>query len=628
MSKWKFQPESLDSSSASTFRKLMLRQELSAEELIAREIIQNSDDAAERLRRELGKPDLPFRVDFRFRCLEGKEKQRFYKSTNIDEMFEVAQKVGQQQLGIKSTVDLSRLLDGSPLEILEMNDFGARGLKTSPRALTKSAYYNCLLTIGQSKDKNWSSGGSYGFGKSAFINGSRVGIVLAYSCFQATDQDDSATRRFGGVAYWSDFSVPGSGENRTGLATFGDPTIRLDWLDLPFEDELADQLAEQCGVIKRDKDDPATWGTTLLILCPAAEPEDLVPAIEKYWWPALIGPKPRIKVTVTDYNGLAKTLSPKQNPSYRNYLRAFELATSEATARGPYEMKKEIRYPDSDEKLGVFAAVTDPATCFDPKRSDGTSKESLVCLVRAPRMVVKYVEFGKGAAAAPFIEGIFVSNAGEELEKVLQAAEPPTHDYWWPKERTKQAELKRNDPEIHKVVFAIKKGLDHAVNTMKSLIKPPTIKEKTGLKNFGKLLSKLMSDDGDGPKPPSPVEPFSITFDDEPLPHLLGDGSVQYTTDVEVGLNPEAENDQYRLQIQFLYNVVQEEDRDGEAVAFDTTLLSGPTGFGGDPLVGVLAKGQSVSIRFTSEALDVGKSVSGQCRVKQVPAGTNQGATK
>jgi len=242
--------------------------------------------------------------------------------------------------------------------------------------------------------------------------------------------------------------------------------------------------------------------------------------------------------------------------------------------------------------------------------------------------VVKYIEFGKGAAAAPFVEGIFVSHDDQELEKILQAAEPPTHDYWWPRERIKQAELKRNDPEIYQVVFAIKKGLDQAVNAMKSMIKPPTIKEKTGLKNFGKLLSKLMSDDGDGPKPPSSVEPFSITFNDEPSPRLLGNGNVQYTTEVEIALNPEAEKDHYRLQIQFVYSVVQEEDRDGDAVSFETTLLSGPPGFGGDPLVGILAKGQSVSIRFTSEALDVGKSVSGQCRVKQVPVGSTQEMTK
>lgn len=619
MSDWKFQRESLDSSSASTFRKLMLRQELSAEELIAREIIQNSDDASEKLRRELGKPDIPFRVDFRFRSLEGTEKQQFFRATKVDELLKMAQHVGQQELGIRSSVDLSRLLGGGALEILEMNDFGARGLKTSPRALSKSAYYNCLLTIGHSKDKSVSSGGSYGFGKSAFINGSRVGVILAYSCFQATDKDDKATRRFGGVTYWSDFSEPGSGNNCTGLATFGDPKLDFGWLDLPFEDEMADELAGQCGISIRDKDDPSEWGTTLLILCPAAEPEDLIPAIEKYWWPALIGPKPRIKVTVSSYDGSSKTLSPRQNPSYKNFIRAYELATTEAPAQGPYEMKRTLKLPDGGSALGEFAAVADPTTCFDPKSSDGATKESLVCLMRAPRMVVKYVEFGRGAAAAPFIEGVFVSNEDEDLEQILQKAEPTTHDYWWPKERTKQTELKRNDPDIYKVVIAIKKELSLAVNAVKSLIKPPTIREKTGLKNFGKLLSKLMSDDGDGPKPPSPVEPFTINFDNEPSPQLLDDGSVQYNTDVEIALNPEADKDRYRLQIQFVYTVVQEEDRDGEVISLRTTLLRGDSEFGGDPLVGVLSKGQKVSIRFTSEAVDAGKSVSGQCRVKQIP---------
>jgi hypothetical protein len=628
MPSWKFQPESFDSSNASTFRKLMLRQELSAEELIAREIIQNSDDAADQLRRELDDQSLPFYLTFQFRRVEGKQKQQFFKHTGVDSLFKLARQVGQETLGIKATADLERLLGSGPLEILEMSDFGARGLKTSPKAMKKSAYYNCLLTIGQSKDKHWSSGGSYGFGKSAFINGSRVGIVLAYSCFQPTDKNDTATRRFGGVAYWSDFSLPGKGTNCTGLAAFGDPKNQHEWIDLPYEDEKADELAELCGLQKRDKDDPTTWGTTLLILCPAAEPEELHPAIEKFWWPALIGPNPRMKVTVTDYDGVSKTLSPKQNPLYRHFIRSYELATTDAVARGPYEMKQPIGNPELGEKFGVFAAVADPNTCFDPKRADGSSKEGHVCLVRAPRMIVKYVEYGRGAAAAPFIEGIFVSTEDHALEKVLQAAEPPTHDYWWPKERTKQTELKRNDPEIHKVVFSIKKGLDQAVNAMKAQIKPPTVKEKTGLKNFGKLLSRLMSDDGDGPKPPPPVEPFSIEFLDGPSPSAALDGGVSYTTDVEIAINSEAEKQEYELQIQFIYSVVQEEDRDGEVISCDSELMTSPGLFSGSPLVGLLKKGQSVRIRFKSESIDAGKSVSAQCRVKQRTASRSSGGAK
>lgn len=616
---WKFQQETFGSLDASGFRKLMVVQELAAEELLAREVIQNSTDAATKLRRETENDRIPFRMEFIFRQLDGSKKKKFIDATGLTDLFNRGIKVGSQKLGVHSDINLSEILGKGSLEVLEMSDFGARGLKVSPKAMKKSAYYNCLLTIAASKDKEDNSGGSYGFGKSAFINGSKVSVVFAYSCFAPSGKEDKATRRFGGVVYWNDHEIDGSAEGFTGLGAFGDPDNQLNWLDSPFEDEDADALAESCGLIVRDPKNIETYGTSLIVLCPSVEPEDLVPAIERYWWPALVGPQPKMKVLVTGYDGKLKQIAPKQNPGLRNFIRAFDLATTDQNANIPYELKKEIRSDSGALSLGIFAGVADPATCFDPKRSDNSSKESQVCLVRSPLMVVKYVDYGRGASSAPFIEGIFVSSDDAKVEKLLQAAEPATHDYWWPKGTAPKNSMKRNSPEIYNVVYSVKKGLDQAVTSLKLAIKPPIVKERTGLKNFGKLISSMMSADGKGDGDiEKEVTPFKLDFLEDPSPELYKPGMVTFFSEVQVTVDPKAPNDAYRIQVNFNYSEVLEEEGQGDIVNHSFKILEGPSGFGVDGSSGNLKKGEQVRIRFISDPVDAGKSLRGKCRIKDI----------
>ena len=625
-SHWKFQKETFGSLDASGFRKLMVVQELAAEELLAREVIQNSTDAAMKLRRETGNENIPFRMEFSFKQLSGSNKKNFISATNLDDLFGRGIKVGSETLGIHSEVNLSELINKGSLEVLEMSDFGARGLKVSPKSMKKSAYYNCLLTIAASKDKEDNSGGSYGFGKSAFINGSRVSVVFAYSCFAPSGKDDSATRRFGGVVYWNDHEFDGSTEGFTGLGAFGDPKKELNWLDSPFEDEDADALAEACGLMVRDPNNVETWGTSLIVVCPSIEPEDLVPAVERYWWPALVGPKPKMKVQITGYDGKLKQISPKQNPSLRSFIRAFELASSDQIANSPYELKREIQAESGTSSLGIFAGVADPATCFDPKRSDGSSKESQVCLVRSPLMIVKFVDFGRGASSAPFIEGIFVASSDAKVEKLLQAAEPATHDYWWPKGSVPKNAMKKNSPEIYNVVYSIKKGLEQAVLSLKAAIKPPVVKERTGLKNFGRLLSSMMTatDKGDDGKEKEST-PFRLDFIEDPAPEMYKPGYVKFVSEVLVTIDPKANKDVYNIQINFGYSEVLEEDGQGESVSHTFEILEGPQGFGVSGSSGNLKRNEQVRVRFISDPVDAGKSLRGKCRIKDI---SKQGTPK
>lgn len=89
--KWKFQKQTFGAVNASTFRKLMARKELSASELIAREIIQNSEDAAQKFRKELKREDILFRMEFTFRRLEATDKTRFFEQTGVDGIIRYSQ---------------------------------------------------------------------------------------------------------------------------------------------------------------------------------------------------------------------------------------------------------------------------------------------------------------------------------------------------------------------------------------------------------------------------------------------------------------------------------------------------------------------------------------------------------
>ena len=75
---WKFQQETFGSLDASGFRKLMVVQELAAEELLAREVIQNSTDAATKFRREIENDQIPFRMEFIFHQFDGLKKKEVH----------------------------------------------------------------------------------------------------------------------------------------------------------------------------------------------------------------------------------------------------------------------------------------------------------------------------------------------------------------------------------------------------------------------------------------------------------------------------------------------------------------------------------------------------------------------
>jgi hypothetical protein len=594
---------------ASTFRKVLGKQS-SVANLIAREIIQNSEDAS--LRLIDGRP-VEFSVEFSFSKMEGDKARDLYKQFAIDELLKTAQSIGEDTVGFSNLVDAGALLKDPVLDVLMMSDFGASGLVGDVSELHESSYYNCLFSVGTSANKEAGAGGSYGFGKSAFVNGSQIGTVIAYT--KTGPNAEKGSRRLGAVVYWNGHSV--GSDRKTGLGVLGNPENEYEWIDKPYEDQQAEEFAKLLGVPERE-DGPEGFGTTIIVLFPAIKPEELAPAIMRNWWPAFEGVTPKIKVAVTDYEGVRQLVAPRQDEDLKEIRRAYELATTDQQPQSDYEYKKEIK-DSSGRLLGVFAGSADPLTCNLVKLpgSDGRRvRFSRVALMRQPRLVVRYNNYAKGAAYAPYIEGVFVSNsADEEIEKILRACEPPAHDFWWPNDHAEFSEFKRNEKILAGVALEIREGIQKHVDEFRMKIKPPEVEQKTNLKDFGGFLGRLLRTSGTGPDPQPGTDPSFIHYEEGPVLIDSKEG-LRFRTVVEAGIPKDAPEEAYSFNVSWSYVVLADEDGNGEELESTVLVLGGPPAFDHKTLTGVLMRGEGVVLQADSEVIVDGMSVKARPKVQ------------
>src|SRR5690606_37463761 len=110
--------------------------------------------------------------------------------------------------------------------------------------------------------------------------------------------DDGVTARLLGCGYFRQFVI--DDVSYDGRAIFG----ILKELDggrpfyAPAENDEAHALAGKLGFRERRA---GQSGTSILIVDPLIEPAELLEAIEKWWWPALV--EQSMDVAVTDYDG-------------------------------------------------------------------------------------------------------------------------------------------------------------------------------------------------------------------------------------------------------------------------------------------------------------------------------------
>ena len=398
-----------------TFGKVFRSQGYSSADLLAREALQNSWDAALR-------GGVDFRFDAVFTTLADTSFMEFSGTLGIDELL-------QRRTKLESTVtypdqtSMRQAVADRRISVLQVSDFGTTGLSGHPREGYDSRLFRALYTLGSTqKDASTTGqGGSFGFGKSALISASTWRSVIAYTRFEPSAKDPASSRLVGWT-YWTDHRV--EGKSFEGRAIFGDRRENAE--PVPFEDERADELATSLGFPMRSlsRED---FGTTFMLIAPNVNATDLLASIERYWWPALTDRV--MSITVKDSTGQVHYPKPKQNPSLKPFIRAYELAVGRSEPQNPEtEVVPSAKWKKKDgKKHGVLALVVDPDQ--EPLESQqdeavGEWHNPTVALMRRPRMIIEYRNF---PSTHP-IRGVFV--ADDDVDEALRRVEPPLHDSW------------------------------------------------------------------------------------------------------------------------------------------------------------------------------------------------------
>lgn len=558
--------------------------------LMARELLQNSWDAAHDLKRTLGEKAPQFAITFRFRELVGDEKKDLVAILGLKAHAARVEQCDKSRLGLPEQTCLHEISDPNrPLRILEVIESGASGMY-GPWHQNKSHMYLALVSIGYT-EKPSGSGGSYGYGKAGLIASSSIRTVCAYTCFLPTTEEPTTTRRLLGMTYWGQHDLDGT--NYTGFARFGH------WMDstghavVPFENDRADEVAASLGFAVRSPAYPDELGTSFLIVDPTVEPLELVKAIERNWWPALI--ENDFAVTVLDYDGASIVPRPRTDPVLKTFIEAWQIAMGRTEADGEKSVVRSLLAKDTSaaQALGTLALTSDLggwSYADDTRGDDDVPRHySLVALTRSTRMVIEYHVCGQ---SAPYVRGVFIADPA--LNELLRDSEPKGHDAW----RKEGDEGLR--PEAARVAGEILEKIKSQVSYFRRRLKPPAPKaEEVVLPFYNELMGRIMRGSGKSVAiPEAKVRPVSVSLDygvesvDESFIRLKGSAEVQLSDNCQV--------DEADAVIEVAYHFV-EDDQLGDSVPVDLVLKGDWSSLGVGRVRARLSKAAPVRIQFASE---------------------------
>lgn len=338
-----------------------------------------------------------------------------------------------------------------------------------------SVLLRALMNIGEAQTRPGAAG-SYGFGKAAVAQASRIRVLLAYTCTPESESPDGVTRRLLGLTYWGTHRIDGvkyPGWGLFGKVSGGDVSA--------LEDEEADAMAELLDIPVRNPAIAEDRGTTFMIVDPSFGAEELKGAVQVFWWPLLQRTRDfHIDLTIWDEDGSQVSAEVDSDHSLLGpFVRSFLDAEAARSAIEPVEEKARV------VRKGL-AGVTSLAVKDEASPISG----SLVALMRSPLMVVKY-EKVKGAM--PDVLGVFVAH--ESANENLRRVEPAEHDKWHAK---KVAGLQAS-PEDIRVSKSVGSELKEAVGCLRETDPEPV----RGIAAFSQFFPAIDAKSA-GPRPPRP----------------------------------------------------------------------------------------------------------------------------
>ena len=535
--------------------------------LMAREVIQNSSDAAAELTAEMGNNAPDFEISFEFEALKGAAKASLVAALDLGSIAARSHNPSdaswRSRLGLDRDDSLDHLNEPSALNTLKVVERGTTGMY-GPFKGAKSKMYLALISLGYTAKQD-GAGGSYGYGKAGLIRGSAIRTVVAYSAFRERDDDPGVTRRLLGMTYWGQHDL--DDRSYTGFARFGkEQDSGAIW---PFENDEADAMAEQLGMDLRSPGNIDDFGTTFLLIEPTVRADDLSSAVARNWWPAL--EDGRMTVTVTAA-GSTTVPRPMKDPVLRTFVDAYHLATTDQDNAKPNQYRQSFRkatFGGRQLSLGGLGLVAEPGGwSYEPDIGNGdedVQQRSLVALVRGPRMVVEYLDAGR---ARPFVRGAFVADG--DVDELLRQTEPKAHDSW----QTRIDEA-GSDPQAPNVAAAVTKRVKDHVLKFRDQLKPDSRPaEDVRLPELERLFSRIFSSSSSkSGAPPAGERPFSITVEDRL--EAAGGGLIKLVGKMRFALAAHHTDEAAGVDISLSYRFVEDGGNGEEAVL----TIKAPAGF-------------------------------------------------
>lgn len=432
--------------------------------MFAREAIANSWDAYHLADRE----DPEFTIDCTFGTLKGADARSFRCAADL---IGLAGRVGdgtgraaRSVLGLDpETLDCLHGDPGSDVAFLRFEERFGGGMggawETGDSALDRA-----LMKVGWAQSLT-GAGGSYGYGKAAVAQGSKINSIIVYTCFPEDDAERGVTRRLLGITYWRPHAL--GRKKFTGWATYGGTADN--GVGGPLENAAADTVASMLGIPTRNPMDPCDLGTTVLVLDPAFGPEDLEAAVLVNWWPALLDDEDRrLRVRIGSDTGALANVDPDGvdllRPFVETYLRDFD-----------EEPEHHFGEPLVDETHGMLGELD--LIAHGPTPAEGP--KSLVALVRSHQMVIQYREW----SGAPVVRGSFL--ADEAINEHLRQTEPPEHDRWL----QKKVGDHKGEAIDYQIARSVAQRINDAVDVFRREIDPTPARRAGATEVFGEFFS-------------------------------------------------------------------------------------------------------------------------------------------
>jgi hypothetical protein len=330
-----------------------------------------------------------------------------------------------------------RLTHTTPVRYLAVSDRGTTGLAGPTRSdagpTERREWARFVLNSGDRDGVSTSStGGTYGFGKSALFQLSKAGCVLVYTRFE--DDQGRLRSRFIGVAIREAFW---EGESRyTGRH----------WWGLPEEEHCEPLLDAQADTVARELGIPgfhgAETGTTLVVVDPdltdpSLPDSDTTPELSvaeaaafladaAAWnlWPIMLTDRTEHMTVRVSANGTAVSVPDAESDAtlahFASAYRTVAEGSGQVVACG--KPRKDLGHFAHQYTYG--ASVTSLAA----RELGLEGAPHHVCLLRGPELVVRYHAGPERSNPAAGYAAVF--KVTDELDQTFARAEPPTHDEW------------------------------------------------------------------------------------------------------------------------------------------------------------------------------------------------------